>query len=114
MSRSNPPRSPIAEKVRQSSGASPALPRAHPRRRRWGIRLAAAMRWLHIYTSMLGLAAVLFFSVTGLTLNHPDWVLPDAERSRQDKGTVEARWLRLTAPVSSSSAEQNDPTREVD
>ena len=28
------------------------------------------MRWLHIYVSMFGLAVVLFFSVTGLTLNH--------------------------------------------
>ena len=31
------------------------------------------MLWLHIYVSMFGLAAVLFFSVTGITLNHPDW-----------------------------------------
>ena len=47
------------------------LPR--PVRRRFAVRTAALMRWLHIYVSMFGLAAVLFFSVTGLTLNHPDW-----------------------------------------
>lgn len=31
------------------------------------------VRWLHIYGSMLGLAATLLFAVTGLTLNHADW-----------------------------------------
>ena len=31
-----------------------------PRRRRLGIRFAAFIRWLHIYVSMFGLAAVLF------------------------------------------------------
>ena len=29
---------------------------------------------------MFGLAAVLFFSVTGITLNHPDWFFGEAER----------------------------------
>ena len=41
-------------------------------------------RWLHIYTSMFGLAAILFFSVTGLTLNHPDWFF--TERVTQSTG----------------------------
>ena len=40
-------------------------------------RLAAARRqgarWLHIYGSMASFAVVLFFAVTGLTLNHQDW-----------------------------------------
>ena len=43
--------------------------------RRLKVRFAAAARWLHIYASVLGLGAVLFFSITGLTLNHPDWLL---------------------------------------
>lgn len=34
-------------------------------------------RVLHIYTSMLMLCIMLFFTVTGITLNHRDW-LPDA------------------------------------
>ena len=76
MSRSNPPRSPVVERVRRSS---PALDHPtgheHPsRRRRLALRLAGIMRWLHIYLSMFGLAALLFFAVTGVTLNHPDWV----------------------------------------
>ena len=39
------------------------------------------MRWLHIYLSMFSLAVVLFFSVTGITLNHPDWFFGGAERA---------------------------------
>jgi len=30
-------------------------------------------RWLHVYTSMIALLVVLFFGVTGVTLNHPEW-----------------------------------------
>ena len=33
----------------------------------------AACRAVHIYLTMLGLLAVLLFSVTGFTLNHPEW-----------------------------------------
>lgn len=35
------------------------------------------VRTLHIYTSMLMLLIMLFFTVTGITLNHREW-LPDA------------------------------------
>ena len=31
-------------------------------------------RWLHIYLSMFSFVAVLFFAVTGITLNHPEWM----------------------------------------
>ncbi|MCA9192778.1 MAG: PepSY-associated TM helix domain-containing protein [Planctomycetales bacterium] len=55
------------------------------RKKRLSSRLASWMRWLHIYSSMLGLATVLFFSVTGITLNHPDW-FPNLERSREASG----------------------------
>lgn len=32
------------------------------------------MRTIHLYSATLMLAAMLFFSVTGVTLNHPDWL----------------------------------------
>jgi hypothetical protein len=51
------------------------------------------MRWLHIYLSMFGLAAVLFFSVTGITLNHPDWVFGQVERTRAAEGEVDVKWI---------------------
>jgi hypothetical protein len=35
-------------------------------------RLAALSRWLHIYLSMASFAILLFFAVTGLTLNHAE------------------------------------------
>jgi uncharacterized protein len=51
------------------------------------------MRWLHIYLSMFGLAAVLFFSVTGITLNHPSWFYAGVARSRKAEGTMDRQWL---------------------
>lgn len=36
-------------------------------------RTAAFSRWLHLYLSMFSFIIVLFFAVTGLTLNHTDW-----------------------------------------
>jgi hypothetical protein len=56
------------------------------------------MRWLHIYLSMFGLAAVLFFSVTGITLNHPDWFFGEAERHVESEGRMEHKWLHSDRP----------------
>lgn len=55
------------------------------------------MRWFHTYVSMLGLGALLFFSVTGLTLNHPDWTLGGRRRESTVRGRVEPGWLVLGA-----------------
>ncbi|NNF55390.1 MAG: peptidase [Acidimicrobiales bacterium] len=30
-------------------------------------------RWLHVYTSMISFVIVIFFGLTGITLNHPTW-----------------------------------------
>ncbi len=51
-------------------------------------------RWsrsLHSWTSMTSLVLVLFFSVTGLTLNHPDWV--GAAATQRVEGTLPAAAL---------------------
>jgi hypothetical protein len=72
------------------------------------------MRWLHIYLSMFGLAAVLFFSVTGITLNHPDWAFGQVERRREAKGRVDLQWIgRETVSSESQPASESDPTRPV-
>lgn len=55
--------------------------------------LPAWARWLHLYGSMLGLGALLFFSLTGITLNHPDWKLGSRQRTEKAGGRLEARWL---------------------
>ncbi|GAA4003651.1 PepSY-associated TM helix domain-containing protein [Deinococcus rubellus] len=49
-------------------------------------------RWLHVYTSMISLLIVLFFSVTGVVLNHPEWTFGSAETRQQVKGTLPQTW----------------------
>ncbi len=60
---------------------------------------------------MFGLAAVLFFSVTGLTLNHPDW-FGEPERRESTQGRMAIEWLRLGEPVG-SPADEADESRPV-
>jgi hypothetical protein len=97
MSRSDPPRSNIVARLRQNSPpGGPTAAHAQSLRRKLSIRFAKLMRWLHIYFSMFGLAAVLFFSVTGITLNHPGWVFGQVERRRDAEGQVDTRWIART------------------
>jgi hypothetical protein len=85
-----------------------------PFRRRLAIRFAKLARWLHIYVSMFGLAAVLFFSATGITLNHPDWFFSEAQRSVQSEGHVDPGLLHLGGGATSSSPDgANPPTSRV-
>jgi hypothetical protein len=79
-------------------------------RRKLAVRFAAAMRWLHIYLSMFGLAAVLFFSVTGITLNHPHWFGASAEWSTEAEGRVDVRWVK---PVSAAPGDPADAAAQV-
>ncbi len=53
--------------------------------------MASWSRWLHIYLSMFGLAVILFFSITGFTLNHPDWFF--VEHTQGTEGQLETHWL---------------------
>ncbi len=55
-------------------------------------RIAKFTRWLHIYVSMISFAIVLFFSVTGLTLNHAD-KFQGATSITQDKGKLDSSWV---------------------
>lgn len=50
-------------------------------------RIARIARWLHVYLSMVSFAIVLFFAVTGLTLNHQEW-FEHAEKTTLVKGTM--------------------------
>jgi hypothetical protein len=40
------------------------------------------VRWLHTYLSLVGFAALLFFAITGITLNHAGWFESGGERKR--------------------------------
>jgi uncharacterized protein len=82
--------------------SEPSLARAstaRPRLRRLSIKFASIMRWLHIYLSMLGLFALLFFSATGITLNHPDWFSGGAARSTEAEGAIRPDWLKDVAKL---------------
>jgi uncharacterized protein len=73
------------------------------------------MRWTHIYLSMFSLAALLFFSVTGITLNHPDWFFGEAESHTQTQGQLNVRWLNLDVPTTGTGDEADaDLARQVD
>ena len=58
-------------------------------------RITSLMRILHIYSAMPVLLLMLFFAITGIFLNHPDW---DKTRSSKQKITV-------TAPLWFANAE---------
>jgi len=58
----------------------------------WQRRLGSIARWLHIYTSMLSCVLVLFFAITGLTLNHAEW-FGSTPRQSNTKGQCPVRWV---------------------
>ncbi|MFC4427576.1 PepSY-associated TM helix domain-containing protein [Deinococcus navajonensis] len=77
----------------EAGGGSTVRPTpARPRnaRAQWNLWL----RWLHTYTSMISLLVVLFFALTGITLNHPDWVFGTGETTREVNGTLPAGWIQ--------------------
>ncbi len=87
-------------------------PAANPQRSR-GVsqRFAAVVRWLHIYSSLLGFAALLFFGVTGLTLNHPAWFDAGLQTVREFKGEFPEAWVGIATASASDEAdvESGDP-----
>jgi hypothetical protein len=54
--------------------------------------IAMLSRWLHIYGSMISFAIVFFFSVTGITLNHPDYFAGEL-KTTQEKGKLDSNWV---------------------
>lgn len=76
-----------------STASGPEEAGRPPRRpRSLKARSSLWLRWLHIYTSMLSLLVVLFFALTGITLNHPDWTFGGAERQQVLKGQLPGSW----------------------
>jgi hypothetical protein len=61
-------------------------------RRPLRLRVHSVIKWLHVYISMFTMLLVLFFALTGITLNHPDWLLGGSESSTEVKGTLPAGW----------------------
>lgn len=68
------------------------MPRPAPRKRSAKAQANIWLRWVHTYTSMISLLAVLFFALTGVTLNHPDWLFGSEQVNRTVSGTLPAGW----------------------
>jgi uncharacterized protein len=54
--------------------------------------IAQLSRWLHIYVSMISFVIVLFFAVTGLTLNHADFFAGEL-KTANEKGKLDSAWV---------------------
>lgn len=78
----------------KSQKSSSATEKNNSGKRSLGVRrnIAQLSRWLHIYLSMISFAIVLFFSVTGLTLNHAEYFAGESKTSIE-KGTLNAAWV---------------------
>ena len=85
-----------------------------PVRKSLHTQFAAAVRWLHIYVSLLGFAALMFFAITGVTLNHPTWFGIDrAVHSTEHQGELRKDWLNLPLPAGLTAPPQTD-SGEID
>ncbi len=51
-------------------------------------RVHSWLRFAHVYTSMISLLIVLFFGITGITLNHPSWTFGDETTISTYAGTL--------------------------
>jgi hypothetical protein len=109
MTRSSPPPSNIAAKgpndENEPAADSPVDNNRRPAPgRRFGLRLAGLIRWLHTYLSMFGLATLLFFSLTGITLNHPRLFFDGVATSVEAEGRLVSDWVKGEGPASDPGA----------
>jgi len=85
-----------------SAGGEPAdssrTPSHNPGYLHWKRRFAHLARWLHTYLSMLSFAILLFFAVTGLTLNHAEW-FDSRQRPIVFHGTLNKAWVNTPDPA---------------
>lgn len=68
------------------------LPTVAPPKSALKRQMASFSRWLHLYLSMLSFGVVLFFAVTGITLNHADWFDGQAVETKRP-GILPAAWV---------------------
>jgi len=70
------------------SRSSPGYPKRRPQAR----RLFPFLRWVHVYVSMVSFLLILLFSVTGITLNHPEWEWVSRETVSFEEGVLPEGW----------------------
>ena len=57
------------------------------------LRFHSWIRWAHTYLSMFTFLVVLFFSATGVFLNHPEWTMGIEPKTAEAKGTLDKAWV---------------------
>lgn len=62
---------------------------------------------------MVSFAVVLFFSVTGITLNHPTWFGGATEVVREERGSLNLEWVKLAEGTSNPTASDSVSRLEV-
>lgn len=82
-SAASPSASPAAQQVAAPARARPRTPAAKP----WRVRAQVTLRSLHIHASMATLLVILFFSGSGVLLNHPEWTA-GLDTTRAAQGTL--------------------------
>ncbi|OYZ47285.1 MAG: peptidase [Bacteroidetes bacterium 24-39-8] len=78
---------------------------------KWNRKFAEVSRWLHIYVSMISFAIVLFFSVTGVTLNHPDYFAGEMKETHE-KGQMDTAWVKVSDTVKIAKLEMVELLRK--
>jgi hypothetical protein len=81
-----------------------STPSYNPRYLHWKRRFAHLARWLHTYLSMLSFVILLFFAITGLTLNHAEW-FDDQRRPALYHGTLNEAWVNTPDPAAVAKEE---------
>lgn len=78
-----------------SIDSKPAIPTDRKATGKWfqSKSLNVMVRWLHLYLSMFGFLTILFFSFTGITLNHPTWFGGEKNWTKSTQGSIDATWL---------------------
>ncbi len=89
MSKSRPQPWNTAKNQKPGNGKSPGSPEGKSGGK---IRWSGVVRWLHLYLSIVSFVLVLFFAITGLTLNHADW-FNDAGKTTDIKGKLNPAWV---------------------
>ena len=71
-------------------------------------------RVVHVYVSMALLTLLLFFSVTGITLNHPEWFNDHQASVIEKEQTIEGITEQLTDQNELTKAQQQKITEQVE
>ena len=73
---------------------------------------SAWSRWIHLYLSMFSFAALFFFAVTGITLNHPSWT-ENQQKVEMLKGEIDPEWVAGTDTGSVAKTDIVDYFRDI-